>query len=426
MTYININDIKGTTSDLARSKLVNSNNSSGHSGNVYGFTTLGLREDLVESIDLASINANYVGYATACFDGRYLYLTPYANGSGMQGYFLRYDTTAAFTTGNVDVMDLTTISASFKGFTATTFDGRYIYLVQGHDGTSYAGKFLRYDTQASFTAAGSYAYIDLFLVDPYLVGIYSLCFDGRYVYGITNIKDWATSTYTGHLFRYDTSQSFATGNVDVINIANENANAKGYTSICFDGQNIYCCPYYNGSSAHGLLIKYDTSLSFLSSNVEIKNLESINANLKGFYGLSITEDHMYIIPYNDGSPHGKLVRCNLNKSFSDDNSYEYIDLTSVDSGLKGYKGSIYDGRYLYLIPFNNGSRHGKIARIDTYNFNTSNVEFLDLANVNANFEGFWGASFDGKYMYLVPNNNGSYHGNLVRIKVSIIDKILGY
>ena len=84
----------------------------------------------------------------------------------------------------------------------------------------------------------------------------------------------------------------------------------------------------------------------------------------------------------------------------------YLDLASVDSGLKGFVGGFSDGRYAYFVPNNNGSLSGKVARLDQNNYTNSGVTVLDLTTVDSDLKGFYGGFTDGVFGIFVPNNNG--------------------
>jgi len=86
------------------------------------------------------------------------------------------------------------------------------------------------------------------------------------------------------------------------------------------------------------------------------------------------------------------------------------DLGAVSATAKGYQGAAFDGRYVYLAPFTHGTKYdGLTTRYDTqmsFDGSTSWTTF-DTASVTPGAQGFSGAVFDGRYIYLVPNNNGS-------------------
>ena len=59
---------------------------------------------------------------------------------------------------------------------------------------------------------------------------------------------------------------------------------------------------------------------------------------------------------------------------------EVIDLTEIDSSLKGFMGGFYAEQYGYLVPFNDGTKFtSKVVRFDVAEFTKDNVEVLDVA-----------------------------------------------
>ncbi|MCW3020168.1 MAG: hypothetical protein JWN10_2476, partial [Solirubrobacterales bacterium] len=68
-------------------------------------------------------------------------------------------------------------------------------------------------------------------------------------------------------------------------------------------------------------------------------------------------------------------------------------------------GAAFDGRYLYFVPnYNNTVQDGLVTRYDTQGaFGSVGAwSTFDLATVNASAIGFLGAAFDGRYVYFVP------------------------
>ena len=94
----------------------------------------------------------------------------------------------------------------------------------------------------------------------------------------------------------------------------------------------------------------------------------------------------------------------------------------VGSDPDGYDGAVFDGRYVYFVPRHNGYRfHGEVLRYDTgeafdnvsawstYDYGAACGE--DCTDPN----GYIGAVFDGRYVYFAPANNGTeYHGEVLR------------
>lgn len=96
----------------------------------------------------------------------------------------------------------------------------------------------------------------------------------------------------------------------------------------------------------------------------------------------------------------------------------YTDLTQFNSDSKGFSGASFDGRYLYLVPLSNGKGvfHGTIARFDSLgNFSeSSSWSFFDSASLNGYSRGFVDSCFDGQFLYLIPFHNDRHHGQVTR------------
>jgi hypothetical protein len=83
-----------------------------------------------------------------------------------------------------------------------------------------------------------------------------------------------------------------------------------------------------------------------------------------------------------------------------------FDTTSVNANAKGFLGGSFDGRYISLVP---GAYDGVVARYDTRATFTAAASWttFGITSVNANATGFYGAAFDGRYLYFVPNGTGA-------------------
>ncbi|MEM2922457.1 MAG: DUF2341 domain-containing protein [Candidatus Bathyarchaeia archaeon] len=89
------------------------------------------------------------------------------------------------------------------------------------------------------------------------------------------------------------------------------------------------------------------------------------------------------------------------------------------SGLntKGFFGAVFDGRYIYFIPQHDGlGRHGKVLRYDTQGPFTDSESWsvYDAGNVSGlNTKGYYGGVFDGRYIYFTPRTDGLVHHSRV-------------
>ncbi len=164
---------------------------------------------------------------------------------------------------------------------------------------------------------------------------------------------------------------------------------------------------------HGKLVRIDLQ-NFTTGGVSVLDLTTVDSTLKGFQGGFSNGRYSYLVPsYNGNAYLGKVVRVD-SQNFTA-NGVTVLDLTTVDAALKGFWGGFTDGRYGYFVPYYNGAYSGKAARIDLQNFTTSGVTVLDLTTVDVDLKGFMGGFSDGRYGYFVPYNNGAAFGKVARV-----------
>jgi hypothetical protein len=90
-------------------------------------------------------------------------------------------------------------------------------------------------------------------------------------------------------------------------------------------------------------------------------------------------------------------------------------------GVAGYvSGSTFDGRYVYLIVNDQALNTIEMSRYDTRApFVASSFEHAPMPDVLSNntkigtFVAFRGATFDGQFVYLAPNNSPSGGGDVL-------------
>ena len=117
------------------------------------------------------------------------------------------------------------------------------------------------------------------------------------------------------------------------------------------------------------------------------------------------------------------------KHSSSFNSFEAFDAHGIDGlNSSGYFGAIFDGRYVYFSPEQHSTvkkgdpysmpGHGIVLRYDTYaDFkNSKSYSAYDAGNTNGlETKGYYGAAFDGRYVYFVPRQLGNkYHSRILR------------
>ena len=394
----------------------------GYNQGGYGSGSVGTNKTMSSNttaiFNTTTVDANSKAFQGAVFDGRYVYFVPNGTSSlSPSGQITRYDTTLPFSSASsYTVFNTTTVNANSRYFSGGVFDGRYIYYVPTSGGSLINGQITRYDTTLPFTSSGSYSFFDTTTVNANSNGFAGAIFDGRYVYFVPfNGGGWS-----GQITRYDTTLSFtSSGSYSIFNTASVNANSGGFIGAVFDGRYIYFVPNRTSSfTNNGQVTRYDTTSSFTSSgSYSFFDTTTVNAGSLGFWSGVFDGRYVYLIPAN--GINGQITRYDTTLPFSSASSYTVFNTATVNANSRSFYGAVFDGRYIYLIPVTNASTYsGQITRYDTtQNFtNSGSYTFFDTATVNSGSKGFLGGIYDGKYVYLVPNYNGTtYSGQITRI-----------
>ncbi|MBU0640428.1 MAG: hypothetical protein KKB50_16310 [Planctomycetes bacterium] len=320
------------------------------------------------------VGDNPVGFWGAVFDGRYVYFVPNRNDSGYHGEVLRYDTTGAF----ADVASWAAYDPGANGvgddpdgYNAATFDGRYIYFSPYHNGTSQHGEVLRYDTTGDFASAGSWITYD---AGAHGVGVeYGYCgavFDGRYVYFVPNCT--SDTSHHGEVRRYDTTGDFT--NVASWAAYDPGANGvgddpDGYVGGVFDGRYVYFVPYWDEPTQHGQVLRLDTTGDFFSTAAWAAfdpGSNGVGDDPDGYIGGVFDGRFVYFVPCHNGTIyHAEVLRYDISGDFLDAQSWDTFDPRDYGIGRGGYNEGVFDGRYVYFVPNNWTSPHGQVLRYDT-------------------------------------------------------------
>ena len=145
-------------------------------------------------------------------------------------------------------------------------------------------------------------------------------------------------------------------------------------------------------SVSGLVTRYDTTASFTTAgSYSVFKTSTVLANSIGFGGAAFNGRYIYFITYsNGGAATGIVTRYDTTASFTTAGSYATFDTTTVNANSKEFYGAVFDGRYVYFSPFNTGSSSGQITRYDTTLSFTSAGSYAvyDTTAVNANSKSF--------------------------------------
>jgi len=294
--------------------------------------------------DTQPLSGNANGFEGAVFDGRYVYLVPFANGASLDGTVYRYDTTTSFGAANAwTTFDVKTLDPNAQAFQGGTFDGRYVYFAP------YVSSVVaRFDTQGDFTSATSWSTFDMGHN-----GSDGAVFDGRYVY-------FNATAGSSAVLRYDTQTSFT----QAASWSTFSASAMGITQaglMAFDGRYVYLVslstwqPTVDGGTYAPTVARYDTLSPFDGPT------SWATAPGPGFGGQELRNGafdgrYIYLVPSQDGL----LMRFDTQASFSSPGAWSAFDTTTLDANAAGFLGAVFDGRYLYLVP----AQNGVVARFD--------------------------------------------------------------
>ena len=104
-------------------------------------------------------------------------------------------------------------------------------------------------------------------------------------------------------------------------------------------------------------------------------------------------------------------------TFDTFDAYDAGDTSGLDT--RGFFGAVFDGRYVYFAPQHNlTQRHGNVLRYDTHAAFGDRASWLayDAGRTSGlDTRGYYGAVFDGRHVYFVPRYDGErHHSRLLR------------
>lgn len=316
------------------------------------------------AVNLSSaFNTNWWGFRSASFDGRYLYFIPDNGPSGRHGNIVRYDTTQPFeTTAGWTSQDISSYNPLWKGLFGCTFDGQYMYISTFHNGTGFTGTIIRYDTTQPLNTTAGWTSFPLSSVGTNYVAFTSSCFDGRNIYFLSLIN--TVSKWTGTFVKYDTTQTFtASSSWSSIPLTAFNTIWRGFITSSYDGEYVYFVPYF-ASTPTGTFVRYNTTRPFSSiTSYEQFDADVIGTAYRTFTSGTFDGRYIYYSPFNYvdiATPHGNILRYDTTKPFTKSTSWDGFDLATANSTCKGFNGGCFDGKYIYFSP---GNDEGAACRI---------------------------------------------------------------
>ncbi len=190
---------------------------------------------------------------------------------------------------------------------------------------------------------------------------------------------------------------------------------RGFYGALFDGQYIYYCPIRHRedrTSVHGCVLRYDTHANFKEpdaySAYDAGDTDGLGT--RGFYGAVYDGRYIYFIPRDDGHVHhSRFLRYDTKGDFKDSQSWAAHDADHPHS----FQGAAFDGRYIYCCPgytkagaepFGDAAESGVVMRVDTQGEfkDPASYRTFDARSLDDKAVCFDGAAFDGRYIYFIP------------------------
>jgi hypothetical protein len=340
--------------------------------------------------DTTMVDPGASGYFGAAFDGRFVYFSP-VQGSPIA---LEYDTQGAFTAAKSwATFMLGDDAGADKSFVGAAYDGRYLYLPPFGQP---APIMSRYDTQGAYTSASSWATVDLASVAP--TG--GTSFAGAvFAAGHVYLPPYGNSV----ALSFDTTAPLASSTswepFDATSLIGSGFLACSGT---FDGRYVYFAPFSSGQ-----VLRFDTSAPFSAgTSWTMFDATTIDPRATAFEGAVFDGQFVYFVPAGAQFTATFTVRYDTHQPFGQTGSWSSFDIKQLNASAGGYVGGAYDGRFVYYVPYGGAKGlSGLVARYDTQGTFTMAAAWqtIDLTTIDPNAQGYAGAAFDGRYLYLSPN-----------------------
>jgi hypothetical protein len=394
-----------------------------------------LREALDEAgvprwqfFETGSVNMQAQAYMGGVFDGRYVYYAPSSN-----GIVLRYDTQAPFATmASWTTFDTSTLEAKAQGYSGAVYDGRYMYLVPFRAPGGYNGLIVRYDTQLRFDTSAGWSVFDLTTLPvdggSTLVGFGGGVFDGHAVYFAPHYDG---VEHVSRVVQYTPAPAGVTpgdadGGAASVDGGPHDAGDAG-VSAPHDGGD--AGDSGNDAGDAGDSGPHDASVASeageagppqfaTASQFMVFDVSTRNSSAAGYIGALFDGQYVYTVPYtNDVGDNGVLARYDTDGGFMSGASWTTYDTSAINQLADGFTGAAFDGRFVYMVPHQNtvavrfDTQGGPITSKAAW----SSFDLATLTPVDAGAPSFSGAGFDGRFIYYVPSTiGGQAYGGVTR------------
>jgi hypothetical protein len=220
------------------------------------------------------------------------------------------------------------------------------------------------------------------------------------------------------------------GKIQVYNADPTDTGASGYSDVLFDGQFVYYCPFDEDGES-GVVLRYNTEKPFKDPSAwsiyDAGNTDGLNT--KSYFGLVFDGRFLYFVPASckdEPHAHCRVLRYDTQSPFKSAESWAAYDAEGTDGMVcRGYRGGVFDGRYVYFVPYMNDDFFGFHSVFLRYDIE---MPFKDPAAWSAYDaggvgggpnKGYWGGVKSGEYIYFSPYNRITNNGRVLRYNISM-------
>jgi hypothetical protein len=130
---------------------------------------------------------------------------------------------------------------------------------------------------------------------------------------------------------------------------------------------------------------------------------TLDAGIGTFDGQTFDGRYIYFAPYGSTGVDGIVSRYDTQKDIADPSGWTTFDL-KVGLGTGGrFAGTVFDGRYVYFVPFFNAASQydSNVVQYDTHGAFTAASSWTQYTMPETG--PFWGGIYDGRYVYFAPH-----------------------
>jgi len=301
---------------------------------------------------MTMVDPKSAGYCGAVYAAGMVYFVPSQGGAAANSLVMRYDTTQPFfSSQSWSKFDAKMLMVPTGGFFGGFFDGKFVTFVPNFDGMNPHGVAARFDTTKDFKLASSWNAFDFSAANASAIGFFGGVFDGMYGYFAPFPSGWAV--------RFSPTDVNPVTMAKPLNLAAMvDSKAKAFIGGVVAKGAVYFVP-----ATDSLVTRYPAdSPDFVAPAFDTYDIGGVT-NARGWCGGATDGDFVYYAPYKkalNGPRNGVVMRYDTRADFKKDASWSTFDTSMLSPPASAFQGAMYDGKYVYFVP----REDGVVARFD--------------------------------------------------------------